>query len=363
MKLGCILCAAFLLLGPAALGQVVMGQQEYQRADVFAGYSYFNADLNNLASRQGLNGWETALSVNANRWIAAEGDVSGYYENNVLGSGVNANDYGYLAGPRFNVRPAFFHILFGVDHLSGNYAGSSASQNSFAMALGGGVQWRVARHWAVRASADYVLTHHNILGGPGADQNNFRVGVGIVYTFGEVNRESASVRLPQPAGSEAPQPSPVTRATLPASQSQARENSQSPAMIPGGAAASSARDSAAAPAAEPPSTKTPSLPVPTTPSTVAPAPLSVAPIPPASASSFKGAIVEFWSRPAGADIELDGTRVGTTPVRILVPAGQHTVVIRKQDFQTWQQTFQVTSRDVKVAAYMEQIRYRVTFDH
>ena len=62
-------------------------------------------------------------------------------------------------------------------------------------------------------------------------------------------------------------------------------------------------------------------------------------------------------------MELDGTAIGTSPVRMLVKAGKHTVTFKKQDFQTWQQTFTVAAHDIKVAAYMEQVRYRVTFNH
>jgi S1-C subfamily serine protease len=48
----------------------------------------------------------------------------------------------------------------------------------------------VAPHWAVRGSADYVLTRHNIFNlipgfsGPTYTQNNFRVSAGIVFSFG-----------------------------------------------------------------------------------------------------------------------------------------------------------------------------------
>ena len=59
---------------------------------------------------------------------SAEGNVSGYYKNDVLGSGVNASDYAITGGPRFNFRPVFFHALFGVDHLSGHGFGLSASK-------------------------------------------------------------------------------------------------------------------------------------------------------------------------------------------------------------------------------------------
>ncbi len=158
---------------------------EFQRAEVVGGYSYLNVDTNGLTSRQSMNGWESSVSINILKNLAVESDVSGYYKNDVLGSGVNVRDYAVAGGPRFNFRPVFFHALLGVDHLSGHAYGLSASQNSFAAVFGGGVQYPFAPHWAVRTAFDYVLTNHDFFGGT-ATQNNFRVGVGVVYLFGPV---------------------------------------------------------------------------------------------------------------------------------------------------------------------------------
>ncbi len=169
--------------------------QDVPRAEVFGGYSYLNIDTNGLSSRQSANGWEAAISGNFNNWFGVEGDVAGYYKTI---AGVSVRDYSYAGGPRFNYRQLpsvtiFGHALLGGDHLTGSFAGLSASQDSFASAFGGGVQWRVAPQWAVRASGDYVLTHHNIFGSAGSSftQSNFRASVGIVYVFGG-RREASS---------------------------------------------------------------------------------------------------------------------------------------------------------------------------
>jgi hypothetical protein len=65
--------------------------------------------------------------------------------------------------------------------------------------------------------------------------------------------------------------------------------------------------------------------------------------------------VEFWSSPAGADIEVDGKYIGSTPSTVTVQAGEHTITMRKQDFGTWQKTLKVTSGNLRVAAYMQQV--------
>lgn len=156
--------------------------------DIFGGYSYVNADTSGvplLASRQSANGWEASVSGNVYKWLAAEGDLSGYYKSDLLGTGVNASDFAYAGGPRVNLGPVFVHALIGADRLSLSAGGLSLSQTSFASAFGGGVQIPVAPRWAVRASADYVLTHHSAEPFVASfTQNNFRVSAGIVFRWG-----------------------------------------------------------------------------------------------------------------------------------------------------------------------------------
>lgn len=189
------LCGVWLVI--AMLGGFAAGQ-DYSKVDMFAGYTYVNVDTNDLAqSRQDMNGWNASISVSAHKFFAIEGDVSGYYKNyNVEGYSVNVRDYAFAAGPRINVKPFFVHVLLGVDRLSGNVEtgvsniSASASQNAFTSLFGGGMQVKISPHWALRTSADYVLTHHNIFkvvnpSAPNYTQNNFRVGVGIVFLYGE----------------------------------------------------------------------------------------------------------------------------------------------------------------------------------
>jgi hypothetical protein len=193
--------AFILVLGLLFCGSAVA--QDVPLVEVFGGYSYLNVDTNGLSDRQSANGWEASVNGNFNRIFSVEGSVAGYYKN-ILG--VDVRDYSYVGGPRFNYRTAqataFAHVLLGGDHLSGSYSGLSASQDSFAAAFGGGVQWNVATRWAVRGSGDYVLTRHNILGGSSVTQNNFRASVGIVYMFGGVReygpRQPHHGRTPAP---------------------------------------------------------------------------------------------------------------------------------------------------------------------
>ena len=160
--------------------------------EIFGGYSYLNFDTNKLSSRQSFNGWESSVALHVNRWLAAEGSISGYHKSysfdlTALGLGrlqTNVHDLDFLGGPRINFQPMFFHALVGIEHLTANGLGYSAAENSFAAAVGGGGQWRINRQWAVRASGDYLVTRHNLLNAQTPiTQNNIRISGGVVYTF------------------------------------------------------------------------------------------------------------------------------------------------------------------------------------
>jgi hypothetical protein len=87
----------------------------------------------------------------------------------------------FLFGPRLsksfpNVRP-FGEALFGVAHATGN--SGLSSPNSFATALGVGMDVKVFYRIAVRFQGDYVQTRFY-----GGTQNGFRLTTGFVFRFG-----------------------------------------------------------------------------------------------------------------------------------------------------------------------------------
>lgn len=167
--------------------------QDVARGEIYGGYSYLSSQTNGVTpARQSYNGWESSFSMNLSKRFAAESDLSGFYQKlDVVGLGtsptgttISLRDYSIFAGPRVNFRRTFFHALFGLDRLAGSGTGFSSSQNKFGGAVGGGVEWNLSRFFALRTSADYVFTHHNIFGGPAALQNNLRATAGLVYRFG-----------------------------------------------------------------------------------------------------------------------------------------------------------------------------------
>lgn len=67
---------------------------------------------------------------------------------------------------------------------------------------------------------------------------------------------------------------------------------------------------------------------------------SVAPKPPPPPPDPQ---LDIWSSPVGADIFVDGKYVGKTPYSMSIAQGEHTVSIRKKDFDMWQRRVTVTS--------------------
>ena len=162
-------------------------EENVPRLEVFGGYSFMNAGVDALANRQNMNGFESSVAYNVNRWLAAEGNVAAYYKTITI---LNVGTFGFhsylvAGGPRVTVRKVFIHGLIGMDHLANNSyfdgPGPSSGNNVLAAELGGGVQWKVARHIGVRTSADYVLSEFD-----GWIQSSVRVTAGVVFDLGKL---------------------------------------------------------------------------------------------------------------------------------------------------------------------------------
>ena len=65
--------------------------------------------------------------------------------------------------------------------------------------------------------------------------------------------------------------------------------------------------------------------------------------------------ISVSSTPANADIELDGSFVGSTPSLIDVPAGDHSVVVKKSGYKPWERKLKVTGGIVNISAELEKL--------
>ena len=78
---------------------------------------------------------------------------------------------------------------------------------------------------------------------------------------------------------------------------------------------------------------------------------SGASVPGASVSaSAATAALDISSTPSGADIEVDGKFVGSTPSSITVAPGDHTVVVKKSGFATWERKISVSTGQISLTA-------------
>ena len=169
----------------------------YPAVDLFAGYSYirFRTDAG-VKEAFNLHGFTGALAGNVNRWFSLVGDF-GVYRIKDLPPSVTGSAYTYLFGPQFSRRgehwTPFVHALFGAARLADIQASTiptgsaffnrSFSQNSFATALGGGLDANINKHIGIRIfQFEYLLT--KFTDGGDNKQDNLRASAGLVLHFG-----------------------------------------------------------------------------------------------------------------------------------------------------------------------------------
>lgn len=189
---------------------VANAQEEDHKIEITADYSYlrFNPGLPSLFNSQNLNGGGGQGTFFFKSWVGLVADLQGYGSytqcaktNNSLGitGCASANAFTYLFGPQFKYRVGkvepFFEVLPGGAHsnfygnacrnITGACASVSPSNNAFALAIGGGVDFRASERISVRiVDADYELTRfgNNFTGGNNS-QSNFRFQTGIQFRF------------------------------------------------------------------------------------------------------------------------------------------------------------------------------------
>jgi hypothetical protein len=186
------------LLGLVLAVSLSAAAQDEPKAVVFGGYSYLRFNPGNGAQGVNFNGGVGSLAYNLTNHIGVVGEFAGYHNGNVQGSGVSVNALTYLFGPKISMTSGkitpFAQVLFGgargsasatVDSVS-----VSVSENAFAVAAGGGLDYNATRHIGVRlGQIEYLMTRFNnttvngIGNGGTGTQNNFRYSAGVVFRF------------------------------------------------------------------------------------------------------------------------------------------------------------------------------------
>lgn len=183
----------FLLGATFAMAQIPSG-------NVYVGYSYTRADifsqsllLQPPSRTANFNGWQASLEGKFLPFIGVVADVSQTYGSSNFSlcgpvapcfpghAGVDSRLLTVMVGARASVSvrkfTPFAEALFGGAHASESRA-VSASDTSFATAIGGGLDYKLIKGVAWRLQGDALHTHLF-----GAGQNNLRLSTGLVLRF------------------------------------------------------------------------------------------------------------------------------------------------------------------------------------
>jgi len=150
------------------------GAQEAARADLSVGYSYFREGFSGGANTRG---GSVSGAGYFNDWFGLAGDFGVYH---LSQSGITANTYTFLGGPRLAVNRGravspFIQALVGGDRLTAG----GGSTKGFSWSAGGGVDLAVSRHMAIRPQFDYIgLRFSN------GTTHSARATLSVVFRFG-----------------------------------------------------------------------------------------------------------------------------------------------------------------------------------
>jgi opacity protein-like surface antigen len=211
-----------------------VAQDSVPKVQVFGGYSFVYADTGKLRGQNldlwlrqnfdafgtgsSFQGWSTEAQYNADRWVGVAVDFGGRYGTPITPyshtsvTGVpKATAYSILVGPVLSYRSKsrmtpFVHALFGWDRttlgastisgLETPVSSVAVTFDDFAMALGVGLDYKISRHFSLRAGQiDYFHTSLNLdsfyrdafdnqlFQGLANHQGNFRFSAGAVLRF------------------------------------------------------------------------------------------------------------------------------------------------------------------------------------
>ncbi len=174
-----VLAGLILLVASSAMAQ------DTPKAEIAGTYTYVRINPGGGAPGENCHGGGGSIAGNFNSWFGVVGDFSGCKVTG-LGSGVSANAFTYLFGPKISYRShgtitPYAQALFGGARASVDVSGvGSTTDNAFAMTVGGGVDLKVSPHVAIRlVQAEYLLTRF-----ASTSQHNARIQAGIVFRLG-----------------------------------------------------------------------------------------------------------------------------------------------------------------------------------
>ena len=163
----------------------VFAQEEAPKYEFFGGFSFMNLDKDTEGLDGSVRGWDTSFAFNLNDRLAVVADVSGMY-NSIEGiADSSIKRHLFLGGVQYTKRyekiNIFGEVLAGFARANYSDRSSSGGYNGFAMAIGGGVDWKINEKigWRI-AKIDYVPIRWD-----GATTNHMRFSTGILIPIGK----------------------------------------------------------------------------------------------------------------------------------------------------------------------------------
>jgi len=166
------------------------GEQPNYKYEVFAGFGYTSLNqVNN--SRSGLMGADLSLTRDWGKYFGITADGAYYkYAYKTGNPGTPLVDR-VLLGPVIHAQllgrtGIFVHALLGGEHTGGE---SMTPNISFAGGVGGGLEYSLGKHLAVRAYGDYIASSFSLAGNSSSlgysphEHWNSSAAFGVVYKF------------------------------------------------------------------------------------------------------------------------------------------------------------------------------------
>ena len=157
-----LLIATRLLFALEFLCCTALGQEssELGKLDLSFGYSYVHVVSSSTGDlgTQSLNGADMSVSYQLTPWLRIVADFglasAGYRMSDIIGISLRSAQSTNLFGPCF-VLPMgrttpFAQVLYGVARANAGMFDTSSKQTDFAWALGGGLDYHLTRHFALR---------------------------------------------------------------------------------------------------------------------------------------------------------------------------------------------------------------------
>lgn len=177
------------LAGLFVLASLPAFAQERGSKDVSVEYSYVRANPSTTGFPDfNANGGSASFAWNPRNWYGITGEFSGYHIGQIGRVNVGTDLFTFMFGPQLYFHhyrrfSPFAQELLGVAH-SGNEFGITGSHNSFAMALGGGVDVPFRGRLSLRVGPiDYLLTQFPETRSSRMTQNNLRISGGVRWRF------------------------------------------------------------------------------------------------------------------------------------------------------------------------------------